>query len=257
LACVGHGRDTGGDGLHDICMTFACMICRVTGETALTPKSRVKFLGQVASVHDLYSQPDPKCVKRNVVLSVVSRRVMNNDFRLKDGLYNQAPPISFGDRFQASDQFDAIFKEGMALVERTASYLDGAGRKDAKGLSPGVTVLYATESMRLTTRLLDVASWLLIRRAVKQGELDEAEARLKRQSVKLQALGRPSHTTGFDELPGGLRSLIADSFAMLDRIVQLDRAMTPGAAQDIHLTPTNPVGAQLMQLNKAFKPRLV
>ena len=43
--------------------------------------------------------------------------------------------ISFGERFAASDQFDAIFREGMALVERTAAYLDGPGRKEAKALA--------------------------------------------------------------------------------------------------------------------------
>ena len=84
--------------------------------------------------------------------------------------------ISFGERFQASQQFDQVFKEGMALVERTAAYLDGTGRKDSKGLPSHLTVLYATESMRLTTRLLDLASWLLIRRALKEGEITEAEA---------------------------------------------------------------------------------
>ncbi len=62
--------------------------------------------------------------------------------------------VSFGERFAASDQFDAIFKEGMALVERTATYLDGAGRKESRALRGPVAVLYATESMRLTTRLL-------------------------------------------------------------------------------------------------------
>ena len=40
--------------------------------------------------------------------------------------------VSFGEHFAASDQFDAIFKEGMGLVERTAAYLDGpAARKRA------------------------------------------------------------------------------------------------------------------------------
>jgi regulator of CtrA degradation len=93
----------------------------------------------------------------------------------------QAGTISFGARFQASGQFDTVFKEGMALVERTASYLDGAGRKESKGLAGTATVLYATESMRLTTRLLDLASWLLIRRGLKDGEITEQEAERKRQ----------------------------------------------------------------------------
>jgi regulator of CtrA degradation len=189
---------------------------------------------------------------------------MNNDFRAKLGLSDhsghgdQSAPISFGDHFQASEQFDGIFKEGMALVERTASYLDGDGRRDAKGLSALAIVLYATESMRLTTRLLDIASWLLVRRAVKQGELSEGEARHKRQSIKLMALGRPSHTKGFDELPAELRGLIAESFAMLDRILKLDRAMTSSTAEAVPMVgPANPVGVQIRSLQAAFKPKLV
>ena len=46
----------------------------------------------------------------------------------------------------------------MGLVERTAAYLDGQGRKEARALRGPVAVLYATESMRLTTRLLELAS---------------------------------------------------------------------------------------------------
>jgi regulator of CtrA degradation len=85
---------------------------------------------------------------------------MSNGYRVDSALASGATTVSFGERFQSSEQFDHIFKEGMALVERTASYLDGPGRKEAKALTGGVGVLYATESMRLTTRLLDLASWL-------------------------------------------------------------------------------------------------
>ena len=46
----------------------------------------------------------------------------------------------------------------------------------AERLSRAAALAYAGESMRLTTRLLDLASWLLIRRAIKEGEMTEAEA---------------------------------------------------------------------------------
>ena len=65
----------------------------------------------------------------------------------------------------------------MGLVERTASYLDGQGRKESRALRGPVAVLYATESMRLTTRLLELASWLMIRRALKEGEITPDEVR--------------------------------------------------------------------------------
>ena len=86
-------------------------------------------------------------------------------------------------------------------------------------------MLYATESMRLTTRLLELASWLMIRRALKEGEITAEEARTKRERVKLRAPGRPTHIKGFAELPQGLRGLIEASYALNDRIFQLDRAI--------------------------------
>jgi regulator of CtrA degradation len=160
--------------------------------------------------------------------------------------------ISFGERFAASDQFDAIFKEGMALVEHTARYLDGPGRLEARKLRGPLSVLYATESMRLTTRLLELASWLMIRRALKSGEISAEEARSKRQRVKLKGPGRPSHVKGFLDLPSGLQQLIEQSFSLNDRIVQLDRAME--LAVDEATPANNPVGAQVTRLQEAFAP---
>jgi regulator of CtrA degradation len=162
--------------------------------------------------------------------------------------------VSFGERFAASDQFDAIFREGMGLVERTAAYLDGQGRKEARALRGPVAVLYATESMRLTTRLLELASWLMIRRALKEGEITPQEARNKRDRVKLRSPGRPTHVKGFSELPQGLRNLIEASYALNDRIFMLDRAIEVVVGDAT--VGANPVGAQVTRLEEAFaKPR--
>lgn len=158
--------------------------------------------------------------------------------------------VSFGAHFAVSDQFDAIFKEGMGLVERTAAYLDGPGRKEARTLKGPVAVLYATESMRLTTRLLELASWLMIRRALKEGEITAEEARIKRERVKLRGPGRSAHIRGFNELPQGLRELIDLSYALSDRIFQLDRAME--VVPDRVPVVDNPVGAQVSRLEEAF-----
>jgi len=170
---------------------------------------------------------------------------------------NSIPPsnvtVSFGERYQASEQFDLVFKEGMALVERTASYLEGPGRAEAKRLSAPANVLYASESMRLTTRLLDLASWLLIRRALKEGEISETEAQKKCSSVSLHGPAKPSHVQGYDTLPQGMRDLIGESYALYDRIVRLDRALNV-KLEDVGSEPVlaNPVGAQMDRLRVAF-----
>ncbi len=168
--------------------------------------------------------------------------------------------FAFGQRLSAL-QFDAVFKDGMSLVERTASYLDGPGRQDARRLSSNVTVLYATESMRLTARLLDVASWLLIRRALREGEINENDADAKRRRLKLQPLGRPSHTKGFDELPDSLRQLVAESFTMLERIAYLEQRDSSGdddiagRQKIVEVRLDNPVGAQVIRLRDALTAR--
>jgi len=71
--------------------------------------------------------------------------------------------------FAGSALFDRTFQQGMELVEQTAAYLDGPGRQESKQLNRKAALSYASESMRLTTRLMQVASWLLVQRAVRQG----------------------------------------------------------------------------------------
>ena len=75
----------------------------------------------------------------------------------------------------------------MGLVEHTAAYLDGPGRNEAKALARAAALAYATESMRLTTRLMQLASWLLLHRAVKEGEMTLNQANREKTKVKLSA----------------------------------------------------------------------
>lgn len=180
---------------------------------------------------------------------------MSNVSRAEASLAVQNVTVSFGERFQASAQFDGVFRQGMALVERTAAYLEGPGRVEAKRLPAAVNVLYASESMRLTTRLLDMASWLLIRRALKEGDISEVDAQKRRKGVTLQAPARSSHVNGFGELPEGLRVLVEESYALQDRIVQLDRAMSiksDNVSASIEPVLANPVGTQMDRLRVAF-----
>lgn len=166
-------------------------------------------------------------------------------------LMSEPTPVPFGERLAGSAQFDRLFADGMALVERTAAYLDNEGRAEAKRLKGPVSVAYATESMRLTTRLLELASWLLIRRSLRNGEITAEEAAAKRARLKIGGSGRPSHNAHFDSLPETLRTLVAESFRLSDRVLQLERALvTPAGA------PGDPIGEQRARIENAFAGRL-
>jgi len=94
----------------------------------------------------------------------------------------------------------------------------------------------------------------MIRRALKEGEITPDEARTKRERVKLRGPARTAHVKGFGDLPLGLRQLIDASYALSDRIFQLDRAIE--VVVDQALAIDNPVGAQVTRLEEAFsKPR--
>src|SRR5271166_1995330 len=99
----------------------------------------------------------------------------------------EAGPVSFSERLASSQVFATLFRDGMALVEETAGYLDGSGRTQSKKLERSAGLVYATESMRLTTRLMQLASWLLLHRAVKEGEMTLTQANREKTKVKLSA----------------------------------------------------------------------
>ena len=111
----------------------------------------------------------------------------------------------------------------MALVEETAAYLDGPGREDARPLARRAALAYAGESMRLTTRLMQIASWLLVQRALAEGEITPAQAVSERNRVRLTRPEAISPAQDVDVLPERLRGLIGLSLRLHARILHLDR----------------------------------
>jgi regulator of CtrA degradation len=185
----------------------------------------------------------------------VVRRKMSN--RLIDGLQ----PVSFGERLAASQRFSCFFRDGMKLVEDTAAYLDGPGRQESKLLDRATSLAYATESMRLTTRLMHLASWLLLHRAVNEGEISLVQANKERTRIKLSIeeptcpgrLAAGGKVGEMPALPAQLRDLIARSKMLKDQIRRLDATIhaQPLTAPADH----NPFESQLGKLRAAFERR--
>src|ERR1700756_253770 len=125
---------------------------------------------------------------------------------MSDKRTNEAP-VSFGARLAGSQGFSIVFRAGIAVVGGAAAYLDGPGRKESKELQRAAALAYATESMRLTTRLMQLASWLLLHRAVNEGEMSLAQASREKKKVKLVPSAIIEEAT-LRVLPARLRELI-------------------------------------------------
>src|SRR6266700_976914 len=157
--------------------------------------------------------------------------------------------VSFGERLAGSQAFADLFRDGMALVEQTAAYLDGPGRQESKKLGRNAALAYATESMRLTTRLMQLASWLLLHRAVKEGEMSLAQANKEKTKVKL-SLGDRADADTTSLLPEQLCDLIDRSLGLLDRVRRLDATIHSPVTER---PQNNPVERQLGLLKAAFE----
>jgi regulator of CtrA degradation len=127
--------------------------------------------------------------------------------------------------FSASELFRKTFEDGMAMVEETASYLDGPGRDASKSLPRRVALAYAGESMRLTTRLMQVASWLLVQRAILDGEMTPSQASQDKYRLGAREVCLAPAMEGTELLPARLKELLDRSAQLYDRVDRLDQMM--------------------------------
>ena len=162
----------------------------------------------------------------------------------------EADLVLLSERITNSPAFGTLFREGMDLVEETAAYLDGPGRVEAKALERSVSLSYATESMRLTTRLMQLASWLLLHRAVKEGEMTLYQANREKTKVKLTAAD-PAPEEMLSKLPARLQELVARSMALQSKVRRLDTTIHTPASE--HLSIGNPLVPQMNMLKAAFE----
>jgi regulator of CtrA degradation len=139
----------------------------------------------------------------------------------------------------------------MGLVEIAASYLDGPGRQQSKALSRPLALAYATESMRLTTRLMQIASWLLLRRAVAEGELTPAQALSEKHRVRLTRQDVACEPELYRQLPPDFVDLCDKSLRLQARVLHLDRSVLAGREPFAPGAPP-PVEAQWALLRAAF-----
>lgn len=155
----------------------------------------------------------------------------------------QQPDLSFTE----GKVFEKVFVDGMALVEETAAYLDGPGRKLTDTLPREASLTYAAWSMELTTRLMQAASWLVMQKAVRDGDMAREDAtkpkyRISRDEPALDASAQRGRG-----LPDVFLDLVERSENLFERICRLDSAIYGNGPTEVE----SPVSLQLKELRKA------
>jgi regulator of CtrA degradation len=160
--------------------------------------------------------------------------------------------IAFGRQFATSDAFKSLFREGMTLVEEAAAYLDGPGRDQSRALQRLSALTYANESMRLTTRLMQLASWLLVQRAVAEGEMSTIDASAQLGNMRIHRNEPPLSAAHIETLPETLVTLIQQSLRLQNRVQHLDGIINKTSTNVESLKGRNAVALQHMLLTSAF-----
>ena len=148
--------------------------------------------------------------------------------------------------FAGSALFDRTFDEGMAMVEEAARYLDGRGKDEARDLPRKAAMMYASESLRVTTRLMQAASWLLVQRAVHEGDMPASDATDERYRLGSKEICFGGRAEDAKDLPKALQDLLARSDSLYRRIARLEEVLLRDAA------PQPGVQAHIARLEQAF-----
>ena len=159
--------------------------------------------------------------------------------------------IRLAERRIFSQSFQPLYDEGMGLVERAADYLDTRGRAEARGLGRVAATLYAAESMRLTTRLMQIASWLLLQRAANSGEMTRDQVAGEKAKVRLDTVSASGVAEGWNELPVEFIDLVHHSLRLQALVRRMDEEVYGGG---VPRAPErgSPVFDQISLLNTAF-----
>ncbi|MFN3944849.1 MAG: DUF1465 family protein [Allosphingosinicella sp.] len=117
---------------------------------------------------------------------------------------------------------DSLYVEAMLLADEARAYFDEAAREDRRDLEPVARVGFSCESLKVTTRLMQVIAWLLTQRAVAAGEISRRQGRAPERRLG-EAPG--SDEALFPRLPEPAQALIRASEELYDRVSRLDEGV--------------------------------
>ena len=124
--------------------------------------------------------------------------------------------------------FSRTYDEALQLTREARDYIANIGAQERAKLTPGGKLAASCEEMRLTARLTQVMAWLMIQRAVHEGEITRAEAARPEHRLEGQTACLADPVVPMDELPNRLAELLEQSRKLYERVQRLDAMLDDG-----------------------------
>lgn len=121
--------------------------------------------------------------------------------------------------------FRRTYDETMSLMVEARNYMAYVERKERERAGIVTGLRMSCEAMRVTSRLTQVMAWLMMQRAVHEGEITVEEAMSQQHRLSGWDVCLDETFIHDESLPGGLRSLMDRSFRLYVRIAHLEEQM--------------------------------
>lgn len=138
---------------------------------------------------------------------------------------------------------EQLYTEAMVLADEARAYFDAATAEDRRDLPPSIQVGVACESLKLTTRLMQVIAWLMTQRAIAAGEIAADAADVASRQPGEAAESDPEVVA---RMPPRAQALVAQSLDLYARTLRL------AAGQEREEPAHSPARSLLQRLQRAF-----
>jgi regulator of CtrA degradation len=118
--------------------------------------------------------------------------------------------------------FSKTYDEALRLVEDARGYLASLEPIDRRGLGPPERLRLCAETMRMTARLTQIMAWLLVQRAVHEGELTRTDALSQQEMLAGVRVCMEGSEEDWRGLPRRLVALLDKSHRLYVRVARLD-----------------------------------
>jgi len=116
-----------------------------------------------------------------------------------------------------------VFNETLSLLFDAHHYFQSRGAEEQASISPEKRLFYSSEMSRVTMRLTSVMAWIMVRRAVYAGNIEEEKAtnEYRLDGKEVYHVDDPEMLA---EMPYYLNYLSSRSLNLYERILRLDAA---------------------------------
>jgi regulator of CtrA degradation len=126
---------------------------------------------------------------------------------------------------QAPAFIHRTYDETMDLMIEARNYMRYVEQRERRRAEAATGLRISCEAMRVTSRLTQVMAWLLMQRAVEEGEITAEQALAESNRISGAEVCLDDSFGEDDRLPRGLRSLMDRSLRLYCRIVRLEAQM--------------------------------